>query len=126
MARVYRVQDFDGRGPFRPGFSHQWSDMTGPPQLLPWMQEFGADLIARRGLPGEFYGCAVRSLKGVDRWFTPSEQQRLAALGFSLVSIKPDRILAESTNQLVFACRQPLSRAAVTVPWPHESRSRVA
>jgi hypothetical protein len=81
------------------------------------MIEFGADLIERRGLPGEHYGSAVLKRHGLDRWFSRAEQIRLAALGFHVVSIKADRILAESKNQVVFASRLPLARAALILPW---------
>lgn len=56
MTRVYRTQDSEGRGPWRPGFSRVWCDAEfgpGAESLPPWGAEFGADLIERRGLPGE-------------------------------------------------------------------------
>jgi hypothetical protein len=59
----------------------------------------------------------VRKLRDLTRWLSEAECRRLQALGFNPVSIRPDRILAESTNQLVIACRQPLARAARLVPW---------
>ena len=37
MPTVYRVQDADGRGPFKPGFSHQWvEERADHENLLPW------------------------------------------------------------------------------------------
>jgi hypothetical protein len=80
--------------------------------LPTWQEEFGGDLIERRGLPGEHYGSAVRSVKDLARWFSEAEQERLRALGFRVVSIGPVRILAESKNQVVFASRVPLATAA--------------
>ena len=118
--RVYRIQDREGRGPFRPGFSHVWADKDfapGQEELPPWPIEFGADLIERRGLPGEHYGSAVLKRRALDRWFSQAEQLRLAALGFHVVSIKADRILAESKNQVVFASRLPFAQAAIILPW---------
>jgi hypothetical protein len=120
MSRVYRIQDRAGRGPWRPGLSRLWSDpylQPGMENLLPWGAEFGDDLLERRGLPGEHYGCAVRKLHDLARWLSPTECRRLQALGFNPVSIRPDRILAESTNQLVIACRAPLARAARIEAW---------
>jgi hypothetical protein len=81
------------------------------------MVEFGPDLIERRGLPGEYYGSAVRALRDLCKWFSPEEQRRLSEFGFSRVSIGPVRLLAESKNQVVFACRTPLARAAIILPW---------
>jgi hypothetical protein len=121
VTRVYRIQDSEGRGPWRPGFSCLWADSgfgPGVENLPPWTKEFGPDLLARRGLPGEYYGCAVRRLSDLSRWVSATERQKLAALGFEVVSLRPDRVLAESRNQLVFATRVPLKRAAATVvPW---------
>lgn len=119
MTRVYRVQDREGRGPWRPGFSRVWADEDFGPgceDLPSWLVEFGPDLLARRGLPGEHYGCAVRKPKDLRRWLSDAERMRLAALGFSLVVVKADRILAESKNQLVIASRVPLARAVI-LPW---------
>ena len=125
MTRVYRIQDKDGRGPWRPGLTRVWSDPEfgpGVENLLPWGVEFGLDLLARRGLPGEYYGCAVRKPAELRRWVSATERSRLAALGFSVVSVKADRILAESKNQIVFASRLPLARAAIIVlPWERVS-----
>ncbi len=118
--RVYRVQDKDGRGPWRPGFSRVWADKEfgpGVERLPPWGVEFGLDLIARRGLPGEHYGCAVRKPRELRRWFSTAEMERLATLGYAIVSVKAERILAESGNQLVFASRKPLALGATVVPW---------
>ena len=33
--RVFRVQDANGRGPFRPGFSREWCDDDFAPGMLP-------------------------------------------------------------------------------------------
>lgn len=120
MSRVYRIQDREGRGPWRPGFSQVWSNPDPPPDyeaLLPWGEEFGWNLLERRGLPGEHYGCAVRKLRDLGKWVLADECQRLDKLGFKIVSIRPDRILAESKHQLVIACRRPLAQVATPVPW---------
>jgi len=117
---VYRIQDKFGRGPFRPGFSQRWLDdelTQGKTELPSWMEEFGADLIIKRGRPGEYYGSACRSLEWLDRWFSFSEQQRLAALGFMTVSLTVTRLLAHSECQIVFAIDHPLNHSIVIIPW---------
>lgn len=119
--RVYRVQDANGRGPYQPGFSRQWADEDFAPGMMAlptWMEEFGSDLITRLGRPGEHYGSAVRSVEKLSEWFSPTEQRRLAALGFIPVALRANRILAESKNQLVFARQRPLARGALLMPWP--------
>jgi hypothetical protein len=118
---VYRVQDRYGRGPWKPGFSHRWSDpelAPGQEELLPVYEEFGLDVFHRLGRANEFYGTAVRSPEALCRWFSASEQCRLSALGYSAVSLGVDRILAESKHQLVFARREPLRIGALVIQWP--------
>jgi hypothetical protein len=117
---VYRIQDQDGRGPFRPGFSHIWLDEDIGERYQrnrSWMEEFGADLIARLGLPGEFYGSAVRHREELNGWFSTTEQRRLKHMGFHIVVLDADRILAESTIQVVFARSRPLTEVIVIVPF---------
>ena len=120
MSRVYRIQDREGRGPWRPGLSHRWCDShlaEGVEDMPSTLKEFGADFLERRRLPREHVGCAVRKVRYIARWVSKTEIERLDALGFRLVSIHPDRILAESQNQIVFACRAPLARSATILPW---------
>lgn len=120
MMRVLRVQDSNGRGPFRPGVSKKWLGDTSALRLcaLPsWMEEFGWDLIERFGLPGEHFGCAVRTKDQIKKWFSIEEQKKLSKLKYKIVSIDIDRVLAESEIQLVFARKKPLSIGAITVPW---------
>lgn len=110
---VYRVQDHKGRGPFKPGLSKRWADEVfapGQEELPTFMEEFGNDLIERLGRPGEYYGSAVRSADKIKRWFSEAERTKLHKLGYRLVSMKADRVLAESSNQIVFARRRPLYR----------------
>jgi len=118
--RVFRVQDRRGRGPFAPGASRLWADpefTRGMLALPTWLDEFGLDLIDKHGRPGEVFGCATRTIDGLCRWFSKTERPRLSALGFNIVAILPGRILAESSNQLVFARFAPLNRGARIVPW---------
>jgi len=109
-ARVYRVQDAEGRGPFRPGFSHWWvEERPDHDNLVPWMQQFGYDAIPRTGWPfGKHFGCACRTLEQLRRWFTASEYATLQRLGFQAVSMDVARVLHESEIQLLFQRAKPL------------------
>ena len=121
MIVVYRVQDKSGRGPFQPGFSRKWADIDFAPGMaaLPtWMEEFGDDLINRHGRSGEYFGSAVRTIDEISRWFSEKEKTRLQKLGFRVVSMRVNRILAESKNQVVFARDVQLRRRIVIHPWP--------
>lgn len=120
MPRIYRIQDNEGRGPFRPGFSRQWADEVFAPGMIPlptFMEEFGCDIIDRLGRPAEFFGSGVRKLADLGKWFSTTERQRLAVLGFGIRTMKVSRILAESENQLVFARSMPLTFRATLIPW---------
>lgn len=118
---IYRVQDKEGRGPFRPGLSKKWADKDGFNFMPPFFDEFGMgvvdelhDLIFAKGGAG---GCAVAERAGISKWFTKAEQCRLAKLGFNVVSMFPDVILRESETQIVFWRAQPLHVGGVIIPW---------
>ena len=109
-ALVIRVQDAEGRGPYRPGFSRQWSDAIGP-ICKPWWVELGlsmADAHARMPV-GYHYGCGFRSADQLRAWFTNGERKRLNRLGFQVATILPDIVFAETPTQVVFGTREPLN-----------------
>ncbi len=120
--RIYRVQDIDGRGPYRPGLTAKWSDNHDPAIRLPFFQEFGDDLILQMNdhfsANGGACGCGFRSIEQAVWWFTPAEQVRLHVLGFPLVSMQINKIFAESDKQLVFWRGKPLRQKAVIISWP--------
>lgn len=105
--RILRIQDADGRGPYKPGFSGVWCDNFGPPPPPTYMEEFPG--VLRRMNENAHYGSACRSVEQIRKWFTPTELLRLHLLGYRLVAMEADRILAESKNQLVFMRRKPLN-----------------
>ena len=116
---IYRIQDAEGRGPYRPGFAHRWTDPDAPTSSRqPFFFEF-PDLDIARLDPGRS-GCGFRTMDQLLRWFTPFERQKLAALGYAVVSMEADEILAESEYQLVFKRRLPLSIGALAIPIPQE------
>jgi hypothetical protein len=111
---IYRVQGIDGRGPWRPGFSHRWVEDCDRPLPPPWFEEFGTKIM--RGLKAtEFVGCGCRTLEQIDKWFIPRELDRLCVLGFHLVCMEVDRVIAESENQIVFARSKPLALDVETI-----------
>lgn len=109
---VLRVQDAEGRGPYRPGFSHRWSDPEGP--IVPlWWEEIGEDMMtAHARMAGPFhYGCGFLNQEQFAAWFSEKEQRRLDRLGFSLVTIPVAIIVAKTPTQIVFGSRRPLADA---------------
>lgn len=104
---VYRWQDSDGRGPYRPGMSHYWSDEDHGERNPPFFEEFGLDIV-KQAKPDECMGCAFRTPAQMLEWFNQSERERLRLMGYVFVSMEVDRVIAESERQLVFARRKPL------------------
>lgn len=120
---VFRVQDSQGRGPFKPGVPAKWADPEFAPGMkaLPtFMEEFGFDVFDRLGRPGEHFGSAVRRARSISDWFSKSEQIKLHDLGYRLTGLRNARVLAESQNQIVFARSKPLWMDAETMNWPFE------
>jgi hypothetical protein len=105
---VYRWQDKDGRGPYRPGTTQFWADADNQAKNPAFYREFGMDIVWQRR-PREVLGCAFRTIEQMNRWFTEDEQLRMRLLGYEFGTLEADRILAESERQLVFACRRPLT-----------------
>lgn len=122
MSAVFRVQHkIDGRGPFRPGFTLQWSDDDGSAlrsDKPPWMVEFGSDAIDRLGRARERFGSGCDSVDQITGWFSPAERFRLAELDYHLVRLTDVRILARSANQVLFARFKPLHVGAQIRRWP--------
>lgn len=110
---LYRIQDASGRGPWRPGFSVQWIDAEKDDSLCPPMMHDFPEwrrLINRAIDRGYMhYGCCVRGVRGVHRWFTPAELSRLRGLGFRLVDATALTVICESQSQIIGASRWPLS-----------------
>ena len=105
---IYRIQDSDGRGPFKPGFSHVWVNERGDHEnLKPCTQQF--DGIRNKLLLSEHYGCGCKNLKQLRRWFTKQEYKKLKKYGYRAVKMKVARIVAESEIQVVFGRAIPLN-----------------
>jgi hypothetical protein len=77
------------------------------------MEEFGD--VRHLCMPDECMGCGCRTLDQLFKWFTPTERVRLHALGYRIVTMWVDRIIAESPNQVVFARRKPLAMSATVL-----------
>ena len=109
MILVYRWQDKEGRGPYRPGMSKYWADADHQLGNPPFFVEFGMN-ITKQCLASEAMGCAFRTIEQMRLWFTSEERQRMRLLGYEFGSMLVDRIVAESDRQLVFARSTPLHR----------------
>lgn len=108
----YRVQDRDGRGPWKPGFSHTWvEDRQDHDNLIPWYFEMGP--VHLKALAGEHVGSACETIDQLRRWFTPSEYATLKRSGYQAVRVT-GRILGKSSTQVVIA--SPIAFAKQAIP----------
>lgn len=117
---VWRVQDGAGRGPYKPGKSIRWCDDTGtppPPTLDVEFPSLYSELQKKIDRDGGAFGCATRTPAGLAAWFTATERPRLGRLGYKVVCLQVDEIMAESENQVVFWRRRPLNRDITVVSW---------
>lgn len=113
MVTVYRIQDADGRGPFKPGFSKRWViERDDQENLMPWIIEMPNVLSLSSGWP---LGCGCRTIDQLKRWFTRKEYRKLVSLGYRAVQISGVRVLGESATQCVFECQTRLSEAGAEI-----------
>ena len=103
---VFRVQDSDGRGPWKPNFSHAWVHPRPEHDdiLIPFYEEFKGI----RFMSDLFMGSGCLTLGQLRKWFIPLEYARLLRLGFRAVSMEVDGLLAISRVQCVFERKLPL------------------
>lgn len=118
MTTVYRVQDKDGRGPWKPGFSHRWvEDREDHNNLPPWFVEFGR--IDSRGIYGMTMGSACMSAEQLRRWFTASEYATLRKFGYQAVKMDAC-VLAESEVQCFIQRAKPFNEDVEVVELYHQ------
>jgi hypothetical protein len=111
---VFRIQDREGRGPWRPGFSQLWvEDRADHDNLQPWYVEMGP--VHQLGIAGMHMGTACKNLEQLRRWFTRSEYKTLRRYGYQAVQMEVGRVLGESETQLVFERSKPLHQAIAAI-----------
>ena len=104
MTILYRVQDADGRGPWKPGLSNSWVDesRTFFPEIL-------TDVFRIRLPKSGYHGYACSSIPQLRLWFSPTEYATLSAFGYYAV-ITSGSIIAASETQVLFTRKIPLNR----------------
>lgn len=106
--RVYRIQDKEGRGPWNPWFSGDWTDQ----ELRPGMEKlvpFTAEDHSQKMYPGYYAGCGCLSLQDLRKWVSTGEYVRLQAMGYRSVMLEVDRIAARKPHQVLFERRRKLT-----------------
>jgi len=105
---IYRVQDKDGRGPWKPGFSHKWIvDRDDLNNLHSINKEFNCSYLDRTFYEGWHFGCGCLSVDQLKRWFIEEEYNTLLEYGYSSVKIN-GKVLESSSIQCLFARRKHL------------------
>ena len=100
---VYRVQDEQGRGPYKPGFSQEWvEDRPDLDNLRPYYAEMPGVLSKRSRFEASHVGCACKTIEQLERWITKSEYLTLRRYGYQAMRLVVDRILGESETQCIF------------------------
>ena len=95
---VFRIQDKDGRGPWKPGFSKKWvEDREDHNNLLTWYVESGP--VHTQVIFGAAAGSACKTIEQLRRWFVKSEYEKLLTFGYQSYMVPVDRIIAESEIQ---------------------------
>ncbi len=109
MTTIYRIQDIDGRGPWKPGFSHKWVESRDDHyNLTPWHEQFGTGFAANLDR-SKYLGCGCLTIQQMRRWFTPKEYAMLQKHGYEAVKMEVERILAKSEIQCVFESNKPMN-----------------
>lgn len=104
---VYRIQDADGRGPWKPGFSQHWST-DKPAEVYEKLQPIMTDFPNLSVNTNRHIGVGCTSLEQLRMWIWKIEYERLLQHGYQCVKIRADRIAAQSDIQCVFESAQPL------------------
>lgn len=119
---VYRFQDVDGRGPYKPGMRDRWGDADHDFRgLRSFIEDPDIGVSVIRGRRPGRVGCAFLSLEQARRWFTPREVMRMQRCGYELICMDAT-VLAASDQQCVIEADRPLCEIGFIVPaeeiWP--------
>jgi hypothetical protein len=104
---IFRMQDKDGRGPWKPGFSETWIDPERTDYSAPTvMEDFGASIIGQcryYQAIGYHVGVGCSDETQLEKWFSEKEKDTLRRLGYNVVQFSPTHEIARSKWQVVFA-----------------------
>jgi hypothetical protein len=101
---VYRIQDAQGRGPFKPGFSNKWLDQNR--SYYPDAPISELIRIKRSADPELHLAFACLSVDDVKKWVSESEMAILKKHGYNVVSMEADKIWPLTDQAIVGRKRQ--------------------
>ena len=110
---VYRIQDNDGRGPYRLDWQ-SWKDPGHDERNPSVFDEFGPDITLKLAGIGHV-GCGFSTVNQALDWFTEAEWAKLRDAGYRFVSMSVGKIIFKSARQLVFGRRMPLVDGACDI-----------
>lgn len=112
---IIRLQDKEGRGPWRPGFSKNWITDNNPFIGKPIYEDFPdfTKMVQKAHKEGLHIGCAVQKEK-VGIWFTNEELNKLYDLDFQWVNCEKCDILGESDTQVIITSVLPFKFLPLT------------
>lgn len=115
MITAWRMQDDKGRGPWRPGFSKYWRDSCDD-RITETVMDLVGGIENMRNLPrGFYYGCACKSKEQLLSWFSDDERRILESVGFKIITVSVDRVVADGEHQMLVASRVPFNQCIVEV-----------
>jgi hypothetical protein len=103
---ILRVQDADGRGPWKPGVFMKWTDTERPgdtlfPPIFAEIEDFHLE-IARWHRRGYHIGCAVDGIEALKKWFNHREITTLRSMGYHVYDFsKADKVFTTPTQVAV-------------------------
>lgn len=117
MITIFRYQDDEGRGPFKPGMADRWlvdheSKPIGLIEMDPMKVRRAIYSFAKLNRGEHHFGFGCKSLDDLFQWFIPDERKRLKKLGYQIVSVLGHQILGNE-SEILFSRRLPLAIRAV-------------
>lgn len=103
---VYRIQDSEGRGPFKPGFSDQWVEFREDLfNLRPAYADFDGyvETVKQLKKKGLYLGIATETPEQLRRWFTVTEYLKLLGMGYKCYKVHKCHIAHKSDIQIIIA-----------------------
>lgn len=119
MITIFRYQDNDGRGPFKPGMTDRWlvdhkSKPIGLIEVDPMKVRRAIYMFSKLNRGEHHFGFGCKTLDDLFRWFIPEERKYLKTLGYQIVSVRGHLILGNE-SEVLFSRRYPLKDKAVTL-----------
>lgn len=97
---IYRIQDAQGRGPYKPGETELWKDEDRDHPAAPSVNQMLA--MRRRAPKGHYMGFGFESMDQLRAWFSEGEIARLYYRGYSIVKMGVTGFLMRESTQCAF------------------------